>query len=291
MRRGTFAAVLALTAVLLVGCTVPAPSPAPSSSDATGVRIERSIVYRTVEGRSLAAEACLPAPARRAPALVLVHSGGFSQGSRTDLEFVCTAAARAGIATFSVDYRLLPARYPAQAQDVAAAVAWLGEPAQQRRFSLRPGRIALLGTSAGAVVAAQLATRTPGSPLDPRTLSAVVLMSGLYDANGDLGGLRSVADAYLGCADGSAGCVATRRKASAVGAASDGDPPMLLVGSRDEIVPLSQLQGFASALQRAGVPHQQLVVDGDAHAEAVLVSDPSAARTVLAFLQRAFTAR
>jgi hypothetical protein len=56
-------------------------------------------------------------------------------------------------------------------------------------------------------------------------------------------------------------------------------------------VPLSQLQGFASALQRAGVPHQQLVVDGDAHAEAVLVSDPSAARTVLAFLQRAFTAR
>lgn len=278
---------LAILGVLLTACTGSSPSPAPSGSAVTGVRIERSVVYRTVDGQRLAAEACLPQPTRTAPALVLVHSGGFSQGSRTDLDFVCEAAARAGIAAFSVDYRLLPARYPAQAEDVAAAVEWLRAPAQQQRFSLRPDRVALLGTSAGAVIAAQLATRTPGSTLDPSTLSAVVLMSGLYDANGDLGGLQSVADSYLGCADESSTCVATRRSASAIDAVSKGDPPMLLVGSSDEIVPLSQLRDFSAALQRADVPHQELVVAGDAHAEAVLASTPSAATTVLTYLQRA----
>jgi acetyl esterase len=290
VRRAALGAALVIVGVLLTACSGPAPSPTPSGAAVTGVRIERSVVYRTVDGRQLAAEACLPQPSRIAPALVLVHSGGFSQGSRTDLEFVCTAAARAGIATFSVDYRLLPAQYPAQAEDVAAAIAWLGAPAQRQRFSLRPDRIALLGTSAGAVIAAQLATRTPGSPLDPSSLSAVVLMSGLYDANGDLGGLKSVADAYLGCADQSTGCVATRRRASAIDAVSKGAPPMLLVGSRDEIVPLSQLRDFSAALQRAEVPHQELVVDGDAHAEAVLVSTPSAATAVLTYLQRALFA-
>jgi acetyl esterase len=287
MRRTTLCAVLVIVGLLLSACTGSKPSPAPSGSAVTGVRIERTVVYRTIDGQRLAAEACLPQPARTAPALVLVHSGGFSQGSRTDLEFVCTAAARAGIAAFSVDYRLLPARYPAQAEDVAAAVDWLGRPAQQQRFSLRPDRVALLGTSAGAVIAAQLATRTPGSPLKPSSLSAVVLMSGLYDANSDLGGLASVAGAYLGCTDVSATCAATRRSASAADAVSKGDPPMLLVGSRNEIVPLTQLRSFSAALKRAGVPHQELVVDGDAHAEAVLASTPSAATTVLAFLQHA----
>lgn len=292
MRRSALGALLVVVGTLLAACTGSgSPSPTVGGPVVNGVRIERSIVYRTVDGQKLAAEACLPQPSRTAPALVLVHSGGFSQGSRTDLEFACTAAARAGIATFSVDYRLLPARYPAQAQDVAAAIDWLGRPAQRQRFSLQKDRIGLLGTSAGAVIAAQLATRTPGSPLDPKTLSVVVLMSGLYDANGDLGGLASVADAYLGCSDASATCVSTRRSASAIDAVSKGDPPMLLVGSSDEIVPISQLRDFSAALQRAGVPHKQLVVPGNAHAEAVLVSTPSAATTVLAYLQQTLFAR
>jgi acetyl esterase/lipase len=280
--RGFAAACVA--GLLLTGCTQQAPTA--DGTAVTSVSTDKDVVYRTVDGQQLPLESCIPQPTRSAPALVIVHGGGFQNGTRTDLDFVCQQAAMAGMATFSVDYRLLPARYPAQVQDVAAAIDWLGRDAQRKRFSLAKDRVAVLGASAGAVIAAELATGTSGSPLEPGTLRGAVLLSGLYDANGTLGELAPVADQYLGCTAGSAGCDATRTKASAVDAVSADDPPMLLVGSTSELSPLPQLTGFAAALQKAGVEHETIVVPGDAHAEAVLVTKPDTVPKVLAFLRK-----
>ncbi|MFN7133091.1 MAG: aminotransferase class V-fold PLP-dependent enzyme [Myxococcales bacterium] len=58
----------------------------------------------------------------------------------------------------AIEYRLVPeARYPAQIDDVAAAVAWLREPAQVERFDLDPARIGVFGVSLGASVALAMA--------------------------------------------------------------------------------------------------------------------------------------
>lgn len=106
-----------------------------------------------------------PAGAARAPVLVFVHGGGWSIGDKRN-----SAAPKAahftklGWAFASVNYRLVPAAsVEQQAADIAAALAWLRANATAQR--LDPDRIVLMGHSAGAHLAALVAT-------DPRFVAA-----------------------------------------------------------------------------------------------------------------------
>jgi acetyl esterase/lipase len=104
-----------------------------------------------------------------APVVMWVHGGAWSNG---DKGFQIAAKARAfndaGYVLVSVNYRLLdPAhptrnRYPAFDDDVAASVAWVRR--NIARYGGDPDRIALVGHSAGAGIAAAVAT-------DPRYLA------------------------------------------------------------------------------------------------------------------------
>ena len=65
--------------------------------------------------------------------------------------------ARAGFVTVSADYRLAPtSTFPAQLEDVRAAVRWLR--AHALELGIDPGRIGVWGISAGAHLAALLGT-------------------------------------------------------------------------------------------------------------------------------------
>lgn len=98
---------------------------------------------------------------RRHPAVVLVHGGGWDQGSRGGSLLPGWLAGR-GYVVFDIDYRLATPTSPSWQQatgDVKCAVGWVNDHAA--RFGVDPERIALLGSSAGGHLACWPPTAPP----------------------------------------------------------------------------------------------------------------------------------
>ena len=239
-------------------------------------------VYATVDGRELRADVWLPpgdpatgtggdasavVSAGRA-AVVRVHGGSWSSGQRGAPAWD-SALAGAGAVVVDVDYRLARAvdgePWRAQPRDVACAVAWVGADAQ--RLGVDPGRIVLMGDSAGAhlaLLAAYAPAQFPPScDLAPVRPAAVVALYpptetvSLQRADGwrypdvlpgdgvlDLMGARPEDDP------------AAYRAASPVTYVGSGVPPTLVVhGDHDQVVPVGQSRELVAALQRVGAEH------------------------------------
>lgn len=119
------------------------------------------------------------------PVLMFVHGGGFIAGDkRRDGSFyyqnIGLWAARSGLVGVNVTYRLAPQHpWPAGAEDVAAAVAWVR--ANAARFGGDPGRIVLMGHSAGASHVATYVAKPEFHPPGGSGLAGAVLVSGVYD--------------------------------------------------------------------------------------------------------------
>lgn len=121
------------------------------------------------------------AHAGRAPLVVYIHGGGWTMGSRgagggeKPAHFTSD-----GYVYGSIGYRFVPqASVEQQIGDIAAAIQRLRRDA--RRLGVDPGRIALVGHSSGAHLAAMLATdprylRAAGVPFE--AIRAVVLIDG-----------------------------------------------------------------------------------------------------------------
>lgn len=90
---------------------------------------------------------------RGAPCIVMIHGGGWDGGDSTELAGWDARWASRGYAVAAINYRLAPnAIWPAQREDVLAAIAWLK--ANAARLGLDPTRIVLIGRSAGGQLAA-----------------------------------------------------------------------------------------------------------------------------------------
>jgi acetyl esterase/lipase len=93
----------------------------------------------------------------RGPAIVMIHGGGFIIGSvEAEHAGAALTAIGAGAVVVSVEYRLAPEHpYPAGLHDCYAALSFLH--AEADALGVDPGRVALLGTSAGGGLAAATA--------------------------------------------------------------------------------------------------------------------------------------
>jgi carboxylesterase type B len=131
------------------------------------------------------------------PAIVWVHGGGFSGGDRTsgEIVFEATEMAKKGYVGVSIEYRLygpgcsasggevggcVQAMADAQ-HDAQAAVRFLRKEAA--RYRIDPTRIAIAGTSAGAITALHVGANAddPGDSGNPgysSAVSAAVSLSG-----------------------------------------------------------------------------------------------------------------
>jgi acetyl esterase len=135
--------------------------------DTTGVEVtDRSV--SAPGGPSVAVRVYRPAPAGDgpAPALLVLHGGGFVMGSIDAVHADATTLARELAAVVvAVGYRLAPEHpYPAAIEDCWTALCWLAGAAGG--LGADPGRIGVLGRSAGGGLAAALAlmTRDRGGP-------------------------------------------------------------------------------------------------------------------------------
>ena len=153
-------------------------------------RIVRDVQYGDAQRNRLDVHSASPRPDPAqglAPVLLFVHGGGFVGGDKhvpgsPAYDFVGAWAVRSGAVGVTMTYRLAPAHvWPAGAEDVAAAVAWIRE--NIAAYGGDPARIVVAGHSAGAVhVASYLAGQ--GSAGQGDWLDGVaggVLLSGVYD--------------------------------------------------------------------------------------------------------------
>lgn len=114
------------------------------------------------EGENLQLDVARPSRTSRAPMLVFVHGGGWTEGSRDYYSSEIEQAARLGFVAATIDYRLSrPA--PAQVQDIRCAIRWLR--AQAVSLGGDPARVGVAGGSAGGHLAL-LAALSPDS-FDP----------------------------------------------------------------------------------------------------------------------------
>lgn len=106
-----------------------------------------------------------------APVLVFLYGGRWTDGHKELYRFVADAFTKEGYVVVIPDYRKYPTvKFPAFAEDTAAAVAWVYNNADQ--YNIDKDRLFVAGHSSGAHLGALVAT-------DPRYLKA-------YDLNRDI---------------------------------------------------------------------------------------------------------
>lgn len=203
-----------------------------------------------------------------APVVVFLHGGGWLRGSRKVFTPGISAQrsfdriVAAGFAVASCEYRLSgEARFPAQVDDVDAAIAWLKQHGGE--YGVDASRLVLWGVSAGATLAslAGLARDDVRGVVDwfgPSDLFAM--------AERDTG--ESPADTrearWLGAPAGELADAA--RRASPTLQVHAGAPPFHIAhGTADEDVPFAQSETLAAALVAAGVDVEFVPVDGGKH--------------------------
>ncbi len=207
----------------------------------------QSIAYST--DPALALDLYLPAANAPTPAPVAVffYGGSWRGGSRADYAFVGKALADAGIVTIVADYRAFPqARFPGFMDDAARAVRWARDNAAAHGGD--PRRVFLMGHSAGAHIAALLAT-------DARYLSAVGIRPG------DIAGVVGIAGPYdfLPLTDPKLievfGSEEEWPESQPINFVDGDEPPFLLLhGVDDRVVWLRNSESLASRLRAVDVP-------------------------------------
>jgi len=193
--------------------------------------VQGEIVYRRVDGVELALDAYVQRRGGPRPAVLVVHGGGWTSGSR--VAFVgqlLETLTRAGFNWFALDYRLGGlSRHQDALDDVRAALAFVRCHAAELRID--PDRLAILGEDSGAQLGALIAAEKPPG------LRAAVLVGGTYDP-----------------------------AAASPLAVSAGLPDVLAIhGSGDSEVPPEQAARFCDALRAAGGVCDFLPVEGGIH--------------------------
>jgi len=88
---------------------------------------QKDVEYGKPGGKALLLDLHVPDGAGPFPAAILVHGGGFDQGSKsTNPRPLFEPLANAGFAWFSIDYRMAPEfRFPQAKEDIDAAIRWV----------------------------------------------------------------------------------------------------------------------------------------------------------------------
>src|SRR5579871_885198 len=88
---------------------------------------KKDVEFAHPGGKALLVDLHVPDGAGPFPAAILIHGGGFDEGSRsTNVRPLFDVLANAGFAWFSIDYRMAPEfRFPEASADVATAIKWL----------------------------------------------------------------------------------------------------------------------------------------------------------------------
>ncbi len=202
------------------------------------------------------------------PVVVFFYGGGWVSGDRADYGFAGRAFAARGFVTIVADYRLVPeVRFPAFLQDGALAVKWVRDHIAE--YGGDPGRISLVGHSAGAYEAAMLALdpqylRAAG--VDPKVVRAAALLAAptdFYPFTEQRG--RDALGAWP-----------NPRETQPINFVTAAAPPFLLMhGTADTIVKPYNSERLAAKLKAAGNTVELRLYPGKSHVDLVKSLSPT----------------
>ncbi len=253
-----------------------------------GVTIERDVAF-LAPGRAERLDLYLPAnraPGTRSPAVIIIHGGGWSGGTKSaGREFnIGTTLAKAGYVCASVDYLLSQPdkpSWPTNLLDCKNAVRFLR--ANAAKYGVDIDHIGAIGGSAGGHLALMVGYTAGVAGLEPEDgpypgvssrVNAVVNLYGIADVrewqatdeDGTPNGRKKdgSTERMLG---GSRTALPEKWKAaSPVEYVSKQTPPTLILhGTRDTTVDRDQAMLLAKRLEAAGVAHKVILVEGIGH--------------------------
>ncbi|MDX2139525.1 MAG: alpha/beta hydrolase [Chloroflexota bacterium] len=234
------------------------------------------------------------------PTILMIHGGGFLDGSLQTLSPLARAFQREGYAVVNITYRLVPdGIYPAPVEDAFCALAWVA--ANAREYDLDMRHLFLLGESAGGYLATRMATEDepeayltgcPNAELGDMRLRGAVVYFPIIDFNADdfqpIGG--ALGNALFDGPDALRQPVTDERREqlAAINALNDIDsntPPFLVIhGTDDSLVPPTQSSLLVDALKAVGVPADILLIRDADHGFAPLIARGPGAEALAAVL-------
>jgi acetyl esterase len=261
--------------------------------------IHEAVLVREIEGARVTADVLVPDRAGPHPVLVYLHGGGWVAGSPRTHHKLALRFAEAGYLVVNVDYRLAPeAPFPKPFDDCVFAVRWAAQNAA--RWGGDAKRLAIGGDSAGGNLSAAVAAHLASDSSAPK-IRAALLIYGAFDfeafqntpadaaPGADPAAATALRDAMIHGYLGESPALSLLRdpRVSPVHAAAKLPPSFLVCGTADPL--LAHQRAVVAELERAGVPHENVIVEGMPHGFVQMEFLPPAVdslRKMIAFLGR-----
>jgi acetyl esterase/lipase len=201
----------------------------------------------------------------RRPGVLFIHGGGFTGGDKAEYRSASVSAdlARAGYVVVSCNYVLGPKDkagvWPRNIADCRDAVRWMR--ANADALGLDPDRIAVAGGSAGGYLALMvgLSDDKTGPGGDPQAKHSAKV-SGVIDFYGVVNFSKHGKGVVPGVSAAEQAAYLPENQCDPQ------DPPVLILhGTADTTVDISQSEDMAKALRAAKVSHEYVVVEGAPH--------------------------
>ncbi|RZL77751.1 MAG: alpha/beta hydrolase [Rhodococcus sp. (in: high G+C Gram-positive bacteria)] len=206
------------------------------------------------------------------PVVLYFHGGGFVAGDLDVVDEPARAVANGARAiVVAATYRRAPEhRFPAAADDAAAALQWVADNVEH--YGGDPRNIVIMGDSAGGNLAAvtALRARDAGGP----RLRGQVLIYPVIDPNAEFPSRREFAEGYvIGAGDldwfwnnylSSPADAAHPYAVPSRAASLEGLPPALVLTTENEVA-RDEAEAYAESLRQAGVDTEAIRFDGLLH--------------------------
>jgi acetyl esterase/lipase len=221
----------------------------------------KDIEYKNINGKSLQIDLYrLKGLSGKSPLLVFIHGGSWKWGKRSDYLVYLVDYAKRGYITATVTYRLLnDGPYPNCIVDINDAVDWFFRNGDN--YGYDTSRIALIGGSAGGHLAMLSAYGWNGStqnndsaaiPVYHHKIKAVVDIYGPADLTTEYARNHKLISPLIGHSYEERPDLFL--EASPVHYIDKDDPPtMILQGTADELLPVSQSDNLKKKLEESGV--------------------------------------
>ncbi|MFL6696526.1 MAG: alpha/beta hydrolase [Vitreoscilla sp.] len=281
---------LAIGPVIDAGATAPLYAPQFVEREPyKGVDVERDVAYGPSERNLLDVFTPAARPAGKPlPVLVFVHGGAFVAGNRRTgvgspfYDNVMLWATDHGMVGVNMTYRLAPKDpWPAGPQDIGQALRWM-----QAHIGARggdPGRVFLLGHSAGAAHVAAYVARPEFHAPGP-ALAGAMLLSGVYRVTPELVAQSPTYPSYFG-----SDAARYAERSSLDGLVAGSTPLWVGQAALDPPQFKAQAELLRERLQAAGRPFASATFAGHSHmsqAYSIRGDDHSVGDALWAFIEQ-----
>ena len=237
------------------------------------VNIEDNIKIGTTGSRDLTGDLfCPPEGEANGSGIVIIHGGGWREGDKNQLRGYGILLAREGFTCLSASYRLSQEEiWPAQIQDVNCAIRYIR--ANSNKLKIDPNRIGVTGNSAGG----HLSLMSALSDIDPsfegeggnnHVTSEVKAVCAIYPPAQirKYEDTDAIFDAYKALM-GNDASQEDFDKASPILQINNQFPPTMLIhGSTDSVVKLSDSTDLYTKLTNLNIPTELHIFSQEEHA-------------------------